>query len=77
LGNIFVDEQVGAITDDHVYLLSAGIPTIDIIEAANPATGSFSPTWHTLDDNIDNIDRTTLSAVGRTVTNIIYKEKSN
>jgi hypothetical protein len=77
LGNIFVDEQGGAITDDHVYLLSAGIPTIDIIEAANPATGSFSPTWHTLDDNIDNIDRTTLSAVGRTVTNIIYKEKSN
>jgi hypothetical protein len=60
-----------------VYLLAAGIPTVDIIEAGNPATGSFSPTWHTLDDKMDNIDRKTLSAVGRTVTNIIYKEKSH
>jgi hypothetical protein len=77
LGNIFIDQQGGAITDDHVYLLAAGIPTVDIIEAGNPATGSFSPTWHTLDDKMDNIDRKTLSAVGRTVTNIIYKEKSH
>ena len=40
---------------------------IDIIESANPATGSFNPTWHTLDDNISNIDRATLGAVGETV----------
>ena len=57
----------GAITDDHVYFLREGVAAIDIIESANPATGSFNPTWHTLDDNISNIDRATLGAVGETV----------
>lgn len=65
----------GAITDDHLHLIRAGIPTVDIIESANPATGSFNPTWHTLADNIDNIDPATLAAVGRVVLNTIYYEK--
>ena len=57
----------GAITDDHVYFLREGIAAIDIIESANPTTGSFNPTWHTLDDNLSNIDRATLGVVGETV----------
>lgn len=65
----------GAITDDHIPLSQAGIPTADIIESDNPHTGSFPPTWHTTADNIDNIDAATLSDVGRVVLNVIYNEK--
>lgn len=64
----------GAIVDDHIYVNSAGIPCIDIIESANPATGGFPPTWHTLDDNMDHIDRSTLKAVGEVMLDVIYSE---
>lgn len=63
----FVNDVGAAIVDDHISLIKAGLPAIDIIETANPATGSFNPTWHTLDDNIDNIDKSTLKAVGQTI----------
>ncbi len=75
LGNRFIDAHGGAVTDDHLPLLRAGIPTIDIIETNNPQTGSFNPTWHTLDDNIENIDAATLGDVGKLITTLIYSEK--
>ncbi len=53
----------GAITDDHVELIKAGIPAIDIIDYR----GGFCPTWHTMEDNMDNIDKETLKAVGETL----------
>ncbi len=65
----------GAITDDHLPLIRAGIPTADIIESANPATGSFPATWHTHEDNLSNLDPATMLAVGRVVLNVIYHEK--
>lgn len=74
-GDRFINNVRGAVTDDHIYINRAGIPTIDIIECANPETGAFNSTWHTLDDNINNIDRSTLKAVGQTVANTIYLEK--
>lgn len=67
----FVSGTGAAVTDDHLYLNRAGIPAIDIIESSHPATGSFNPTWHTLDDTIDNIDPATLGDVGATVTEYI------
>lgn len=73
----FPNEMGGSIVDDHVYVNSAGIPCIDIIECANPATGGFPPTWHTLADNIDNIDRTSLKAVGEVLLDLIYSEPAN
>lgn len=75
LGARFVDRTGGAVTDDHLPLMRAGIPAIDIIETDNPQTGSFNPTWHTRADNLDNIDRETLGDVGRLVTSLIYSEK--
>lgn len=75
LGRRFPMRMGGAITDDHLPLIKAGIPTTDIIESANSTTGSFSPTWHTLDDNMKNIDRSTLGDVGRVIINVIYNEK--
>ena len=74
-GNIFANQIGGSIVDDHMYINQVGIPCIDIIESQNPQTGSFNPTWHTLDDNMSNIDRKSLKAVGQTVLNVIYNEK--
>lgn len=71
-GSRFVNTEGTPVVDDHYYFIQAGIPAIDIIECANPLTGSFNPTWHTQADNIDNIDPETLRAVGQTVTNVIY-----
>lgn len=64
-GSLFVNSAGGAITDDHLQLIEAGIPTIDII-AFSPQ-GSFLPTWHTLQDDMAHISRETLSAVGVTI----------
>ena len=74
-GDRFLNVDGGAVIDDHVYLNRAGIPAIDIIESKNEVTKSFSPTWHTVDDDLDNIDRSSLKAAGQTVLNVIYNEK--
>ncbi len=63
------------ITDDHLPLIRAGIPTTNIIENCNPQSGVFPPTWHTVNDNITHIDPSSLDAVGRVVLNVIYNEK--
>lgn len=65
----------GAVTDDHLPLIEAGIPVTDIIESAASNTGSFPATWHTTDDNIDNIDPEAMADAGRVVLNVIYTEK--
>lgn len=74
-GTRFPNEVGGAINDDHLPLLNAGIPAIDIIEIGNPATGGFNPTWHTLNDNFENIDPKTIDMIGKIITNVIYNEK--
>lgn len=71
-GNIFVNQLGGAVTDDHVKFLQAGIPAIDII-AYDPTSGTgFPPTWHTTQDNLHNIDPQVLGAVGQVLLNYIY-----
>lgn len=70
-GERFVNRQGSAVTDDHIQLIKVGIPSIDIIEY-NPGSG-FNPTWHTKADNLDNISKETLQAVGQTLLQYIYK----
>lgn len=72
--NIFINSLGGSVTDDHMVITAAGIPTTDIIETQNEQTMTFPPTWHTHDDNLDNIDKNSLEAVGRTVLNVAYNE---
>ena len=73
-GQWFPYANGGQITDDHLPInLIARIPCIDII-GFYPETG-FAPTWHTMDDTMDNIDPTVLHAVGQTVLQVIYNEK--
>lgn len=76
-GSYFPKEDGGVITDDHVPVNQfAKIPTIDIIPYyADCQQSSFGPTWHTLADNMENIDKNTLEAVGQTLVQVIYKEK--
>lgn len=70
----FPDRIGMPVVDDHINLINAGVPAIDIIENDHTSTGSFNPTWHTLADNIDNIDKETLRVVGQTLLNLIYSE---
>ncbi|MBL7964212.1 MAG: M28 family peptidase [Flavobacteriales bacterium] len=75
-GDRFVDEVkffVGI--DDHVPVHDIrGVPAIDIIEY-DPRTNAFGPYWHTHADNMEVIDRETLRAVGRTVLEVVWKER--
>lgn len=59
---MFVNRMGSAINDDHVELIKAGIPTIDIIDYRE-GSGFFSG-WHTASDNMDGISKETLRAVG-------------
>ena len=73
-GSYFPEASSNYITDDHVPVNEvAGIPTIDIIPYyPDCAASSFGPTWHTVVDDMQHIDRTTLQAVGQTVVQVLY-----
>ncbi len=64
----------GRITDDHLPVNEkAGIPTIDIIPYyPNCESSSFGPTWHTVNDTMDHIDKNTLKAVGQTLVQVLF-----
>ena len=71
-GNYFVDARTPALVDDHKYVNElTGIPTIDIIN--RPDDRAFGEYWHTTFDDMSNIDKRTLRAVGQTVTAAIYQ----
>ena len=67
----------GYVTDDHFFINTiARIPAIDIVPyLPNCKESSFGPTWHTTHDNIENIDKNVLEAVGKTLMEVIYNEK--
>ena len=74
-GKYFINAEGGAITDDHQYVISGlRIPSIDIINYDPDSKTGFAPYWHTQKDNMDNIDRETLKAVGETVLAVIYNQ---
>ena len=72
-GDLFKNEKGGGVTDDHVQVNQSGIPCIDII-ARDANENTFCKTWHTMNDNIGNINKQTLKAVGQTVLEVIYSE---
>ena len=73
-GSYFPDSLGGMITDDHIPVnQNAGIPTIDIIPYYPDCTqSSFGPTWHTINDTMEHIDKNTLQAVGLTIIQVLY-----
>lgn len=73
LSSRFVDEIGGAITDDHLPLYDiASIPSIDIVAFNQNRDNGFPEYWHTLNDDMSNISKTTLSDVGNLVVSLIY-----
>ena len=72
--SIFPYLDGGQITDDHVPVNEkAGIPCIDIINHyPDCEQSSFGPTWHTVNDDMQHIDKNTLKAVGQTLVQLIY-----
>jgi hypothetical protein len=75
-GQYFRDEKIGGITDDHLYVNKIiGIPSIDIIQYDNNSQQGFGHYWHTVNDNMDNIDKNTLNAVGSTLMKVVYAER--
>ncbi len=73
----FLDKDGSYITDDHYYVNRIiNIPTINIIHLdAESTNGSFFDHWHTVNDNMEFIDKTTLRIVGDVVLNVVYREK--
>ncbi|MCP4521956.1 MAG: M28 family peptidase [Cytophagales bacterium] len=75
-GEYFVYKPSPEITDDHVYMNQAGIPTIDIIDyQPTEGSGYFCEAWHTHDDNMSVIDKNSLEAVGQTLIRTLFLEK--
>ena len=74
--SIFPYLDGGQITDDHVPVNEkAGVPCIDIINHyPDCEQSSFGPTWHTVNDDMQHIDKNTLKAVGQTLIQLIYSE---
>ena len=72
--SLFSNEMGGSLIDDHYYVnMLSGIPCIDIIDYTKDE--GFPVTWHTVNDNLENIDKTVLNAVGKVLSNYIYNLK--
>jgi hypothetical protein len=63
----FIDSVGVEVIDDHIPLVGAGIPVIDIIDFDYPY-------WHTTADTPDKCSAASLAAVGRVVMEVIYGE---
>lgn len=77
LGHItyFPHSEGGTITDDHIPVIeNLGIPCVDIVNYSyTDNRQGFGNHWHTHQDNMEIIDKSTLEAVGQTVSTYIQK----
>lgn len=75
-GNQFVNIKVGGVTDDHIPVNKyINIPTIDIIHLDTASkNGTFYDYWHTVSDDLSQIDKTSLGMVGEVVGAVVYNE---
>jgi len=70
----FVDDESGEMTDDHAFINKiAQIPTIDILHY-DAYRNSFFEHHHKTTDDLSNIDKNTLTAVGQTLLEVLYNE---
>ena len=71
-GRYFVQKDAYPVTDDHYYVnRKAGIPTLDVIHYSSQSGTGFPLWWHTRKDDMRNINKPTLQAVGETVMSIL------
>jgi Zn-dependent M28 family amino/carboxypeptidase len=67
--NAFVNEEGGAVMDDHIAFLKKSIPVIDLIHLP------FPKTWHTVNDKPEYCSSASLQQVGNVLVEVIYNEK--
>ena len=60
--NIFVNEEILGVSDDHLSFLSRKVPSVDLINL-NTSTGY----WHTPQDTMDKISPKSLAIVGNVI----------
>ena len=71
----FLPQRGGYITDDHLPVNQHHrAPSANIINLKQDTRTGFAPHWHTQRDDMRNIDKNTLKAVGQTVMEVIYTE---
>lgn len=71
-GRYFVLQRSYSIVDDHYYVNTiAGIPCVDIIDYKMGTETGFAEWWHTRADDMSNINKQTLQAVGETVLSVL------
>jgi glutaminyl-peptide cyclotransferase len=73
----FHNTRQSDIEDDHLPLIQAGIPSVDIIDGDLVGHQSADPNrkyWHTLDDLPKHLSRETMSEVGRLLLTLIYQQ---
>ena len=71
--DLFINMQGHGITDDHTFVNRIlGIPTIDIIDTRTDGNGTFYPYWHTTEDTLDKISKTTLQKVGNVLVKLMF-----
>lgn len=68
----FVDSKGAEVSDDHLPLNEAGIPTINLIDFDYPDESNRF--WHSLSDTPDKCSAASLEAVGTVLLNIIYSQ---
>lgn len=72
-GSVFINEETDPILDDHYYVNRlANIPMVDIVQ--NDRNGSFFPYWHTVGDNMEHLDRSSLKIAGDVLLKMIYAD---
>mgnify|MGYP001821739333 CR=1 FL=1 len=70
----FIDRNSNPTTDDHLYVnRDANIPCVVIVHY-DAIEGDYFPHHHRVTDNMDQIDKNTLKAVGETVLHVIFEE---
>ena len=62
--DVFVNQEVGRIDDDHQSFLTRGVPSVDIIDLNDYISAGY---WHTPQDTLDKISPRNVAIVGYVV----------
>jgi len=62
--DVFINQEVGRIDDDHQSFLSRGLPSLDIIDLNDYISAGY---WHTPQDTLDKISPRNVAIVGYVV----------
>ena len=75
-GSYFIEQNGDSVLDDHVPVIEhRKIPSINIVHHVPGSSSGFGSYWHTMEDNMNNVSKETLMAVGQTVLYVVYNEK--